>query len=495
MSSSTFVGGIARLQDPSNLASSPRQLKELVDKISSTMTRLFRKPEGGGNPFLFALAGPKPHYLATELYGHPIETAATNGKNFYWNPTFLESLDENQCSTVMSHESFHVLFFHCSGERGAGKDQKDWNVACDFIVNAVVESDHVKTKRDLKYKLWGGALGNPITLQMLLDWLDDKLKALPDHGCFADLTCVGMSPESIYDQIQQHKLTSPRRCKERNGGCGAMSMDPKTGTSTFGPGPQDLTLEEGKPWGPNCCLKCGAPPNYSPYGPMDSHLPSQQTRDETLGDMMRAAEAATQMRGNVPSEVEGALAELKKPTLSPRDIIRHCFQRKALDVGNKNDWKRYKRRGMAMTPPVYQPKKHDFHPRWLAMIDTSGSMGDDDIANGVKELQVVANGTEGYVVACDAQVHWESVTRITSATDLRRTKIVGRGGTVFDSFFEEYPKRLGTEFDVIVIITDGDCGHIPYNLRPHCDLLWIITNDRAFKPSFGRVCSLRSARP
>jgi predicted metal-dependent peptidase len=497
MGSSTFVGGIARLQDPSNLAASPRQLKDLSDKISSTMTRLFRKPDNGGNPFLFALAGPKPHYLATEMYGHKIDTAATNGKAFYWHPSFLESLDENQCSTIMSHESFHVLFFHCSGERAAGKHEKDWNISCDYIVNGVIEHDHVKTRRDQKYKLWGGPLGQAIPLQQLMDWFDAKLDKLPDHGCFADPTCVGMSPETIYDKIQQAKQNSPRRCKERNGGCGAMSIIPKgaqAGQSMFGPGPQDLNLPEGKPWGPHCCLKCGAPPDYSPYAPMDSHLPSQQTRDETLGDMMRAAEAATQMRGNVPSEVEAALAELKKPQLSPRDIIRHCFQRKAIDVGNKNDWKRFKRRGMAMRPPVYQPKKHDFKPKWVAMLDTSGSMSDEDIANGLKELQLCGDNTEGYVVPCDAKPHWEGVVRITKQTDLRRTKVIGRGGTVFDEFFEQLPKRLGNDFDLVVIITDGDCGHIPLNLRPACDVLWIITNERQFKPNFGRVCQLHPVR-
>jgi predicted metal-dependent peptidase len=496
-SSSTFVGGTARLQDPSSLTASPRQLKDLQDKISSTMTRLFRKPEGGGNPFLFALAGPKPHFLATEMYGHPIDTAATNGKAFFWNPTFLGSLDENQCSTVMSHESFHVLFFHCSGERAAGKNQKDWNVSCDYIVNAVIEQDHVKTKRDQKYKLWGGPLGNPITLQNLIDWFAGKGPDLPDHGCFADPTCVGMSPETIYDQIQVAKQNSPRRCKERNGGCGAMSINPKTGQSKFEPkpSPADIAnLKEGDPWGPHSCPKCGAPPDYSPYGPMDSHLPSQQTRDETLGDMMRAAEAATQMRGTVPAEVESALAELKKPQLSPRDIIRHCFQRKAIDVGNKNDWKRFKRRGMAQKPPIYQPKKHDFKPKWVAMLDTSGSMSDEDIANGLKELQLCGDNTKGYVVPCDAAPHWEGVVRITKSTDLRRTKVIGRGGTVFDQFFEELPTKLGKDFDLVVIITDGDCGHIPMNLRPNCDVLWIITNDRKFKPNFGRVCSLRPVR-
>lgn len=495
-STTSIAGSIARLQDPSRVAGSPRQLDELQRKISDTMTRLFRKPENGGNPFLFALSGPKPHYLAVELHGQPIPTAATDGKNYFWNPDFLKSLDSDQVSTVMSHESYHVFFFHCDPVRAAGKDPRDWNLSVDYIVNGVIEHDHVKSGRHVKYKLWGGALGTPILLREYLDWISGKLDKLPDHGCFADPSCHGMSPETIYDQIVDAKLKSPRRCKERAGGCGAMSIDIKTGKSQFGAGPQDLTLAEGTPWGPDCCLKCGAPPNYSPHGPMDSHVPSGMTKDEIMGDMMRAADQAEQMggRGMVPAEIEGALGELKKPTLRARDVIRHCFQRKAIDIGNKNDWKRFRRRGMAQTPPVYQPKKHDFKPKWVALVDCSGSMSDEDIANGVKEMAVVAEGTEGYMVPCDAVPYWDKMTRITRVSDLKRTQVAGRGGTVFDQFFEELPKKLGTDLDLVVIITDGDCGHIPANLRPPADVLWLIVNDRDFKPCFGRVIHLHSAR-
>jgi len=495
-STTSIASSIARLQDPCRVAGTPRQLDELQRKISDTMTRLFRKPENGGNPFLFALAGPKPHFLATELHGRPIETAATDGKHFFWAPAFLASLDPNQVSTVMSHESYHVLFFHCDPARAAGKHPHTWNIAVDYVVDGVIEHDHVKSGRSGKYQLWGGPLGTPIPLRDLLDWHLAKIDKLPDHGCFADPSCHGMSPETIYDQIQDAQLKSPRRCKERNGGCGAMSMDPKTGASKFGPGPQDPAKKQGEPWGPDCCPKCGAPPDYSPFGPMDSHVPSDMTKDEVMGDMMRAAEQAEQMggRGNVPAEIEGALSELKKPTLQPRDIIRHCFQRKAIDVGNRNDWKRYKRRGLAQTPPVYLPRKHDFKPKWVALVDCSGSMSDGDIANGVKEMQLVAEGTEGYMVPCDAVPYWDKVTRITRASDLKRTQVAGRGGTVFDQFFAELPLKLGHDFDLVVIITDGDCGHVPTNLRPNCDVLWIITNKRDFKPSFGRVCQLNPVR-
>lgn len=491
----TIASSITRLQDPDRLADSPRQLEELQRKISDTMTRLFCKPENGGNPFLFALAGPKPHYLAREVHGRPIETAATDGKSFFWSPSFLASLDTNQVSTVMSHESYHVLFFHCDPNRVAGKNPEDWNIAVDYVVNSVIEHEHVKSGRYAKYPLWGGPLGVALPLRNLLDWISGKLDKLP-QGVYSDPSCYGMSPESIYDQIVDSRLKSPRRCKERQGGCGALSLDPKTGKSVFGPGPQNPALPEGTPWGKNSCPKCGAPPGHSSLDPMDSHIPSGMTKDEVIGDMLRAAEQAAQTagRGTIPGAIEEALRELERPTLRPQDVIRHCFQRKAIDVGNKNDWKRFRRRGMAQKPPVYQPKKYDFKPKWVALVDCSGSMSDADIANGVKELALVAEGTEGYVVPCDAMPYWDKMTRITRASDLRRTKVVGRGGTVFNQFFKELPQKLGTDIDLVVVVTDGDFFDVPVFLRPACDVLWLVTNKRDFKPPFGRVIQLNPAR-
>ena len=484
MADKSLASGIVRLKDPDNVATSPRQLQELQEKISSCMTRLFQFPKNGGNPFLFALSGPKPHYLVRELHGQKITTAATDGKQFFWCPEFLASMSLDEVQTVMSHESFHVLFYHCTNDRSAGKNPRTWNLAVDYIVNSVIEMDHEKSGRSAKFKLWGGSIGEPISLQAYLNWIAGTSKAeLPKHGCFADPTCYGRSPESIYSDIIQAELASPRRCKENAGGCGAMSINPKTGISEI---PQ--------PWKPDACQKCGAEPNYGP-GSLDSHIPSGLSKDEVMGEMMRAAEqAAATGRGTAPAEVEAALAELKKPTLRASDIIKQCFMRKAVDTGNKNDWKRLRRRQLAMTPRQYLPRKHDHHPKWLAFMDTSGSMSDQDIANGLKELLAIGPGAEGWVVPLDATPYWTAKTLVKNASDLRRTKIVGRGGTVFNEAFRDYKKEVGNDFDVVIVISDGDCGHIPMNLKPNCDVLWIITNKREFHPSFGRVCQLNPTR-
>ena len=486
----------ARLTDPHGiLDDDPQRLSKLQTHVSNCMTRMFQQPDRGGNPFLFALTVPRPHELLLEIpgLGMPFETAATDGKKYYWHPDFLEKLLAHELPTVMQHEGYHTVFFHPMRMRAASPRYR--NYAMDYVVNACIEVDHDTTKR--KGELWGGNLGKPISIKDLLEHIDGKIEAFKEGEprIFADVSLHGRSPESIYDEIMKHVEKSPRKC----GTCGALSLDPKTGKPK-GKGPcknRPKCLHDGL-----CCPDCGveiSPMNGEGYGdgmpfPMDAHIDGKLTKQETQSDVMRAAQQATNMRGSVPSDIEDYLGELMKPTLKFTDIVRSACLKKCQDSGMKNDWKRFRKRYIAATPRQYLPKRHSHKPRWLAMIDTSGSMSQDDITYGISQLKVLGSHTEGFIVPCDASVDWKSVTMVKNLDDLKRTKIVGRGGTVFDDFFKEFPDHLGMEFDCVVIITDGDCGEVPIKLKPPLDVVWVITRKdrKEFKPSFGRVAPLRN---
>jgi predicted metal-dependent peptidase len=504
----------SRLSDPRKLVPNNAQLNSLQEKVSSCMTRLFRKPENGGNPFLFAYSAPKPHELIAELGGQPIDTAATDGRKYYWNPEFLNKLTPDELATVMQHEGYHIVFFH--PKRGKGKQHQVWNIAVDYVVNGCLLTDHEKTHR--KGTLFGGNIGAPLGFSTLIEFIDGKQELPKGDFCFADASLHGRSPESIYDEIIDHWNKSPRKCPR----CGNLSMDANGKKKEKGGGqgqgqpgndgqgqpgndgqgqPGDGAQPGQSPGNGKCdhdhgpqCGHCGSP--IDRLGAMDSHIDSDMTKQEVQADLMRAAEQAGQMRGTLPSEIEGMLGELKKPTLKFTDIVRCALLKKVQDAGLNNDWKRIRRRFLGTNPKMYLPRRYMHKPRWLAMLDTSGSMNEDDMSYGISQLQVLGNNTEGYVIPCDAVPHWAGVHRVEKATDLKRTKVVGRGGTVFDEFFRDFPKHLGTDFDVIVVLTDGDCGTVPYELRPrNMDVVWVLTrNNTNFKPSFGRVAPLRVDR-
>lgn len=479
-----------RLLDPNNTVDGPT-LERLSEKLATTMTRMFRQPENGGNPFMFALTQSKVHELRDELPGFPkddsgiptFRTAATDGKRFYWSPQFLALLDNDEVTVVMQHESYHVIFFH--PQRGHGFNRAIFNWCTDYVVNSSIEHDHGVTRR--KGTLWGGNLGTPLPMKELLEYIDGLVE-MPKNKMrnYADTEMYGRSPESMYSEIMDHWEKSPRRCKE----CSALTIDPKTKKSRIE-----------KPWMPGTCVACGAKPSpdgngygVSPDLPTttDSHIDSTVSREEVMTNTERAAQQARMMRGTVPSEIEEALGELYEPTLSMHDLIMQARFRKVQSVGMNNNWARLRRRSLSMKPRIYLPTRHGNAARWACMLDTSGSMGEDDFKYGVSQLKVCGNQSEGIIVPVDASPHWDQATDVKNIDDLKRTRIVGRGGTVFDQFFEEFPERLGVDFDVLIIITDGDCGEIPLHLQPPMDVVWVVTRShRDFNPSFGRVAPLR----
>ena len=72
------------------------------------------------------------------------KTAATDGRNLYYNREFIKSLTPKQLIFLLSHEVLHCVFEHI-GRRG-GRDPKIWNMANDYIVNYTLMNSIVKAK-------------------------------------------------------------------------------------------------------------------------------------------------------------------------------------------------------------------------------------------------------------------------------------------------------------------------------------------------------------
>jgi len=331
-----------RLSDPHGTVDAAR-LDRLDQKLSSCMTRMFRLPENGGNPFLFALSAPKPHEIAPPEFfgisrgevdpdGKPLHgTAATDGKKYYWDADFLDLLTGDEVPTVMGHESLHLIFYHCARLKAAQQRVANW--AFDYVVNSCLEKDHEEVKR--KGQLWGGNLGKPLPLKELLDHIDGKIDAdFSDPRIFADKSLYGRSPESIYAEIMKHWEKSPRKCPA----CGALRMDPKT-KKPKPPGP--CANRPGCKHGGMCCPTCGSPVSASGKGygdglpfPLDAHIDPTVTQQDVMADTMRAATSAKTMRGTVPGSIEDALGELMKPTLKFTDIVRSACMKRSRTRGS-----------------------------------------------------------------------------------------------------------------------------------------------------------------
>jgi predicted metal-dependent peptidase len=473
-----------RLRDPQGLlAGDPERLSRLRKKLSDGLAKIALNPNQGGNPFLFSFIFAKPHYLVDHRPDQPKEkknfhTAATNGKAFFWYPDFLEQLNEIELQIILSHETYHVILDH--SKRMIGKNRKIMNIVLDYHVNYMVDRDSVGWR--YYSHLWTQPnFGEKFTYQEFINWLDGATDHLPQPFMLVDLTIQNRSVHEMYDEMLNHHENSPRKCKT----CNDLTLD------RFGQ-PQAK-----QPFEPDTCPGCGMPPgdDDGDGNGFDQHMPSELTEKELQEQLTRAANQARMMQGTVPSAIEEALKELENPQLRPSDLIRSTRQVNKIKQGQLRDYKRISRRSLARPDYQLQFKTKDYKSDWIAMIDTSGSMSDADIANGIKELKLVGDSS-GWIVPCDASPKWDNMTRVTATDDIKRTKIVGRGGTVFDDFFRDLrdlPIFPQGSYDTVIIITDGDCGNIDPALHPRCDVVWVITNQREFTPPFGRVCYLKSA--
>ena len=82
----------------------------------------------------------------TDLKYH---TAATDGKNIYFDPDYLASLSDDDKLFIIAHELMHVKFehmFRMTDKNGKMRDSHIWNIATDAIINANLERDGFKIK-------------------------------------------------------------------------------------------------------------------------------------------------------------------------------------------------------------------------------------------------------------------------------------------------------------------------------------------------------------
>lgn len=103
-------------------------------------------------------------------------TAATDGRNFYYNSDFVNKLDQEEIVFLVGHELGHCIFEHFL--RVDKRDKKLWNMAGDYVINLMLEREHI---------------GRVIT-------------TVP---CLIDKKYNGMATEEVYNDLLQNN--SPKK--------------------------------------------------------------------------------------------------------------------------------------------------------------------------------------------------------------------------------------------------------------------------------------------
>ena len=141
--------------------------------------------------------------------------------------------------------------------------------------------------------------------------------------------------------------------------------------------------------------------------------------------------------------------------------------------------------------------QYNFTTRLLIAIDTSGSVGSEELARYLRIIGTFFKyGIEEVdVLMFDTEVQGKPLTIKNSRKHLDSLLIKGRGGTNFQAPVDYLKDHPG--YDGLVIITDG---YAPAPLVPvhlGTKLLWVIDNEDSFETNYkelrptGRVCLMQ----
>jgi predicted metal-dependent peptidase len=180
-------------------------------------------------------------------------------------------------------------------------------------------------------------------------------------------------------------------------------------------------------------------------------------------DVARRIREHTRTRGTVPAGWQRWADDVLEPVVNWRHVLRSAIRRAVADVAGRVDfnYSRPSRRASAV-PQVILPTLRQPLPTVAVVIDTSGSMSDQMLAQVLGEVSglLASLGVARerlHVVCCDAKA-FESQ-RVLNAREVR---LLGGGGTDMGAGLAA-TADLRPRPDLVVVLTDG---HTPWPAAP-----------------------------
>ena len=354
-------------------------------------------------------------------------TAATDGRNFYYNSRFVDSLKPKEIEFLFGHEVLHCVYDHMN--RRGDRDAQLWNIADDYCVNA-----------DLKKHRVG-----------------EFITTVP---CLYDSKYEGMCAEEVYDDLYEN----------------AEKIDISDLIDKLLDDHMDDDSEDGKGGS-------GEEGDNSGNGrPKLSQAEKDQIKDE-IKEAVLAAAAASDGAGNLPAGVKRLIQDMTAPKMNWRELLRMQLES---TIKSDYTWMRNSRRGWhmdAIMPGMQLDPMIDI----AVSIDTSGSIDAKMLKDFLSEVQGIMDSFPAYrihIVSFDTNIYNPQQFDSENLDSICDYEPKGGGGTDFDCVFE-YFKQEEIQPKRHIMFTDG----YPYDSwgdEQYCDTVFIIHGNTSVVPPFGQ---------
>lgn len=370
------------------------------------------------------------------------KTAATDGRNFYFNREFIKSLTPNELTFLLGHEVLHCVYDHL-GRKGS-RDHKLWNMANDYIVNFTL--------------------------------VKEKLGDMPKGGLFSEKYHDGMSSEEVYRLLEQNSAKVEMTLDEH------LSLDGSDGDG-----------ENGNSSGKTVTVTVMGDENGPPQLTEDD---KQQIRNEMKAAIISAAQSSP--AGKVPAGVRRMIDEFTSPVMDWRALLEAHIQSSIKDdfTFNRPSRRSWSPDGETIASVIMPGQNFKDTVSVAIAIDTSGSMTDEmlrDFLSEVKGIMETFDEFELWLWTFDTRVYNPKKFTPLNLDEIYSYVPQGGGGTLFESCwdFMREPFSVDPDFELdelipnkFVMFTDGYPGG-SWGEEDWCDTLFIIHGNDQIVAPFG----------
>lgn len=385
---------------------------------------------------------------------------STNGRCIYFSPDFIDKLYNYELDYILCHQMMHIILGHIW--RPYDREGDDFHFACDIRLNALLV-DCGFTEEHYAH-------------------LDCVYRSIPG----TDENPVGITPDEIYKRLPYSLYAFDERTRNK------FLMD------------SDLWWDQKDDMGDSGEVILDRPDldsmQRAKRGTVSGFLGGDGELQQVWKDRVASAASAASLKRNdadfgcVPDFVKRMIEKMKEPTINWKRVLDHFIQERICDYSFAPPDRRFSDSDFFL--PDFNEKEF-ISKEVLFMVDTSGSVGDEDLAavyselcGAIEQFGGKITGKLGFFDVCvTSPLPFENVSDIMSIFPY------GGGGTDFAVIFDYIRNCYKDELPAcVVIFTDGDGPYPPQAEAMGIPVLWVIDNND-FTPPWGKVTRMISASP
>ena len=394
--------------------------KEIIEKLTTARVALLLK-----QPFFGNMSTRMPLVDASDW----CNTAATDGRQFFYSVDFVKKLSIPKLEFLFAHEICHCIFDHFA--RTGSRDRRLANIAQDFAINQILVDDRI---------------GEKITEVKICQ--DNKYR--------------GMAWEEIYDLLEKDYNKQQKEMEDFLKGLGDLLDD---------------HLEHGGYGDDDSDGKDGKPSNGRPY---ISPEEAEQIKREIREGMLQSFAASA---GNAPAAIKRLIKDLTESKVDWREVLRQNIQS---IVRNDYSFQRYNRKS-AHSGAVLPGLNNDETVEVAVAIDMSGSISEKEARAFLSEVKGIMDQYADYKIylfSYDTEVYNPVTITSDTAHEFEEYVPVGGGGTDFDCIYEHL-KDVGIVPKKLINFTDG-FPNSGWGDEFYCDTLFVVKGSNNVSP-FGET--------